>query len=178
MTESVKKRRLFFALWPDDAVRNEIVRRFENTPQYAMQGGKTTPSNLHITLHFIGNVDEPTMACLQQAAKTVQAAAFELKLDNLGYFSRPQVFWLGCSNPPEGLQKLHQQLAEVLFPCGYEAEARPFSPHVTLMRKLREPGDFVPIESINWPVQSFALIESVACPDGVQYQLVENYFLY
>lgn len=177
MAEPAKLRRLFFALWPDDAVRGEIVRRFENMPQYAMQGSKTVPSNLHITLHFIGNVDEPTMACLQQAGRTVQGAAFELKLDNLGYFSKPQVFWMGCSNMPATLQVLHQQLAEALLPCGYEADARPFSPHVTLMRKLRAPGDFVAIESINWPVQSFALVESVACPDGVQYQLVENYLL-
>lgn len=177
MIEPVKKRRLFYALWPDETVRNELVRQFKRMPQYNMRGNKTVPANLHITLHFIGNVDETMMACMQQATRTVQAAAFELNLDQPGYFSKPQVFWLGCSNPPAAMSTLHQQLADVLLPCGYKAETRPFSPHVTLMRKLREPGELVPVEPIVWPIRSFALIESNTCAEGVIYQPLENYFL-
>lgn len=177
MAELVKSRRLFFALWPDDVVRTELLRQFKHMPQYTLRGSKTLPSNLHITLHFIGNVDDVTMSCLQQAARTVHAAAFELILDQPGYFSKPQVFWLGCSSTPVAMSDLYRQLAEVLLPCGYQAETRPFSPHVTLMRKLREPGEFVPVEPIIWPMRSFALIESVSIPGGVMYQVVENYFL-
>ncbi|MDQ1363879.1 MAG: 2,3-cyclic 3-phosphodiesterase [Pseudomonadota bacterium] len=173
----IKSRRLFFALWPDESACSEIVRQFKRMPQYNMHGNKTVPSNLHITLHFIGNVDESMLACLQQAARTVHAPAFELKLDQPGYFSKPQVFWLGCASTPAAMQTLHRQLADALLHCGYQAETRPFSPHVTLMRKLRDPGDLIPVEPIVWPIRSFALVESIACAEGVIYQPLENYFL-
>ena len=173
----IKSRRLFFALWPDDAVRNEIISRFEQMPQHATQAKKMQPGNMHITLHFIGNVDSAMAACLHQAAQTVRSTGFTLQLDTVGYFKSPQIFWMGCAQLPEGLRVLHQQLAEVLLPCGYQAESRPFTPHITLLRKLRDPGTRVAFEPVHWDVKSFSLIESLSSGEGVMYRPLENYFL-
>lgn len=173
----IKSRRLFFALWPDDVVRHDIISRFERLPQHAMHAKKMQPGNLHLTLHFIGNVDDTLAACLHQAALTVRSPAFTLQLDSTGYFKPPQIFWMGCSQRPEGLQALHQQLADVLLPCGYQAESRPFTPHITLLRKLRDPGERVALEPVHWDVKSFSLIESLSSAEGVIYHPLENYLL-
>jgi 2'-5' RNA ligase len=177
MSNAVTLRRLFFALWPDEAVRNEMVRQFKRMLQHDCPGNKMLPSNLHLTLHFIGNVDDAMTSCLQQAASTIKADSFELRLDKPGYFPLPGIFWIGCSELPEALMALHHQLARVLLPCGYKPESRPYSPHITLMRKLREAGDFEPVEPVVWAVKSFALIESLPTHYGVQYQVRQNYFL-
>jgi len=177
MAEPAKNRRLFFALWPDDALRNEIVRQFEQMPQQRMHGKPMQAGNLHLTLHFIGNVDAATSRCLHRAAQTVRGDAFTLQLDTVGYFPQPKIFWMGCAHIPSAMQALHQQLADALLPCGYQAESRPFTPHVTLLRKLADPGEFVPFEAIHWPVKSFSLMESLSSSEGVLYRPLENYLL-
>ena len=177
MVEPEKTRRVFFGLWPDDSVRAAIVKQFAQMPQYHAQATRMTPNNLHLTLHFIGHVDSVMLDCLQLAAQKVTADAFNLQLDCTGYFLPPKVFWLGCTQTSHALQLLHQQLSEVLHPCGYVAESRAFSPHVSLLRKLQEPGEQVAVEAIDWPVQSFALIESLPSSSGVLYRPLQNYFL-
>ena len=177
MVESAPTRRLFFALWPDAAVRSEIIRQFEQMPQFGMQAHNMQPNNLHLTLHFMGNVAADQAGCIQRAAQTIRVAAFDVQLDTVGYFRQPKIFWMGCSDMSAGMQALHQQLADALLPCDYRAESRPFTPHVTLLRKLSEPGEFIAFKSILWSVKAFSLIESLPSSDDVIYRPLENYFL-
>ncbi len=131
--------------------------------------------NLHLTLHFIGNVYFDQMACLQQQARLVKAAAFEFNIDCQGYFKKPQVAWLGCSELPAALRELHQQLGQRLQLCDYRPEARRYNPHVTMARKIdRIPGP-ESFESIPWVVENFSLIEVRQIDDGVQYRVIETY---
>jgi RNA 2',3'-cyclic 3'-phosphodiesterase len=173
----IKSRRLFFALWPDDVVRHDIISRLKRLPQHAMHAKKMQPDNLHLTLHFIGNVEDDMAACLHQAAQTLHCSPFALQLDTTGYFKPPQIFWMGCSQLPEGLRMLHQRLADALLPCGYQPESRPFTPHVTLLRKLCDPGVAVAFQPVHWDVKSFSLIESLSTAEGVLYRPLENYLL-
>lgn len=177
MNDVPKLQRLFFALWPEDDVRQAITEHFRAMPQSKLQGSKMRPDNFHITLHFLGNVDDAMAECVHRAALTVQGSSFELTLDQLGHFYKSQVFWLGSHQLPPAMLALHQQLGEALKTCGFEPETRPYAPHVTLMRKLRAPGDIPEVAPIHWPVQSFALIESVNDAEGVHYQPRQKYFL-
>ena len=169
------KRRLFFALWPQDEVRDRIVQEFKQTPQSSMNGRCVSPSNYHITLHFIGNADSELQQCLHREAQTVVADGFQLVLDFYGHFYKPRVFWLGCRHIPEPLVRFQKQLGEALSRCGYQADSRVYAPHVTLMRKLTRPGDLSPVSAIQWPVNEFVLVESKSIPQGVQYAVIERY---
>lgn len=168
-------RRLFFALWPAAQIRKQIEQEFKHTPQYSMNGRCVIPSNYHITLHFIGNIDGDMQQCLHLAAQSVEAKEFHLELDHYGHFYKPRVLWLGCGYIPEKLTGLHQQLGEALSTCGYQPDARVYAPHVTLMRKLTRPGDLWSMKAIKWQANEFVLVESNSTREGVRYEVIQHY---
>ena len=90
-------RRLFFALWPNDKIRNLIVKELKQLPE-SINGQAIQSENLHITLHFIGSVNEEFQACMQKAAATVSAKGFICQLDRYGYFPRSKTLWLGSQD--------------------------------------------------------------------------------
>ena len=168
-----KDARVFFALWPDSAVREnlnqqslaiEIDGSAHRVPEY----------NLHLTLHFVGNVSFDQLERMQESAFNVKAKPFELSIDCQGYFEKPRVLWLGCSAVPDGLIELHQQLGTELSRSGFQPEARPYNPHITIARKLK-PLDKSPIQAIVWSVDRFALIQSKSKGNGVVYSLLQSY---
>lgn len=167
--------RLFFALWPSEEVREQIAQAFKRAPQSSMNGRKVPPSNYHISLHFIGNVDSDMQQCLHRAAQSVMAEDFQLTLDRYGHFYKPRVFWLGCQQVPVALTNLQQQLGDALAACGYQTDSRPYAPHVTLMRKLLRPGELASITDIQWRAEEFVLVESKSTTEGVRYEVLERY---
>jgi 2'-5' RNA ligase len=166
--------RLFFALWPDAALRQRLQEAATTISVEA--GGRRVPgANLHLTLHFIGNVYFEQMDCLQAAARSVNAPGFDLTIDIQGFFKKPRVAWLGCDNPPAALGALHRQLGKRLQACDFHPEARPYHPHVTVARKSGSIAADACFAPIAWRVTEFALVEVQAIKNGVQYRAVETY---
>lgn len=168
--------RLFFALWPDEAVRLELVRI---SRQLAVPPGakRMTPENLHLTMAFIGTQPPEVQACMEEQAAAIQVPPFTVTLDELGFFARPQVVWLGDRNPPEPLLHLANALKHAQLNCGLEPEERAFQTHLTLMRKVRHPpGPFKP-DPITWPVKEFVLVASETLPEGAKYRIVRRFSL-
>ena len=174
MNNSIKTRRLFFALWPTDQVRQSIVDVFSRLPP-KIKGRVMQPHNLHVTMHFVGQVSESTKDCMHTAARLVEAEAFQLDLDNLGHFPKAKVFWMGAQNIPAQLTQLHKKLGAAIEDCGFNADTRPFSPHVTLMRKSVNPAMKYEGFSIPWTIDEFVLVESVQDEAGVNYRVLERY---
>ena len=166
--------RVFFALWPDEDTREWISRKADGlAPEQAAT--RVPAYNLHLTLHFIGNVYLEEMECLRRQARRVRTDRFSLTLDCFGLFRKPRVAWLGPGEIPAGLARLHAMLGEALSHCEFEHETRPYHPHVTLLRKTtRDPAD-VAVEARSWAVEDFVLIESRNSGDGVKYEVLETY---
>ena len=169
--------RIFFALWPDDTTRKQIVSSFQQLSIDNKQGRVVSFDNLHITLHFIGNVNQQKLDCLHRAAQAVKADSFNLELDHYGYFHKPKVLWMGIKQIPEALITLHNTLGASLAECKFEVELRPYAPHMTLMRKLPKPEAFEKSKSIGWQVKEFVLVESISIEGGVRYEVREHYTL-
>ncbi len=169
--------RIFFALWPDDATRKQIVESFKQSSIDKKQGRIVSVDNLHITLHFIGNVNQLKMDCLHRAAQTVKADRFNIELDHYGYFNKPKVLWMGLKHTPRVLETLHQTLGTSLAKCEFEVELRPYAPHMTLMRKLPKPEAFEKFKPIGWQVKEFVLVKSFSIEGGVRYEVRERYAL-
>lgn len=170
-----KTRRIFFALWPDDDIRRRIVKTFEQSPQSKFHGRRMRPENIHITLHFIGNVADVKLDCLDQAAQTVSFKPFELVLDRYGHFYKARVLWMGCHETPDLLKQLYHELGTALSQCDYQPERRPYAAHLTLMRKLKKPGVFEDFIPIHWQVNHFVLVESIPVEQGVEYKVIRKY---
>ncbi len=170
------KRRLFFALWPSDNVRQSIIKASKPS-MHKLKGRVIKPDRLHITLHYIGPVNEEVKLCMHEAALTVSGKPFELNLDYLGQFIRARILWMGTQEIPVELNQLHNDLGQALSTCGYQCDRRPFSPHITLMRKCVKPVVHQSEISIPWRIDEFVLVESVQDKTGVSYQVLEKYSL-
>ncbi len=167
--------RLFFALWPDDDVRLQIVENLRKLDLDRNKNRLVSNNNLHLTLHFVGNVSITKMKCLDWQARQVIAEKFDLSLDYSGYFKKPKVLWLGCRTVPRALIDLQQNLGREIAECEYTPEERPYSPHVTVARKIYhapEPVEFAPI---SWQVDRFVMVESISDVAGVRYEVVKSY---
>ncbi len=162
------KRRLFFALWPDDAVRAAL-----DSAGKALTGKRVRrvpATNLHLTLAFAGSVTATVAACLERSATAIRLAPFELSIDHAGYWPRPRILWLGPTHIPPGLWALAGALRNTLAGCGVEPEARGFLAHITLARKYSAPAPDPEIPGVTWPVSHFCLVESVSAESGSIYR--------
>jgi 2'-5' RNA ligase len=95
--------------------------------------------SFHITLRFIGDIGEGLAGELAYALEGVSARPFELSLKGVDVFggNKPHTLYAGVEESADlrRLQTLHERMCQVL---GLPAEARKFTPHVTLAR-LKEP---------------------------------------
>jgi 2'-5' RNA ligase len=155
--------RLFFALWPDAAVRSRIQAAAEALAHdRAPRGRHVRTDRFHVTLRFLGAVPDGGLEAALDAGQAIDAARFELVLDRAGGFSRARVAWLGCSNVPASLIDLHAQLHGALIARGLPVESRAYAPHVTVQRDVRGAVAEAAIDAIAWPVDEFVLIDSRA----------------
>src|SRR5436305_11815420 len=97
------------------------------------------PAGIHLTLAFLGELDDQQLAEATQAAElsTRLIPSFEYRLSHPGIFGsprQPRVIWIGVEEPSGNLQLLHHQLNLELAQRGFEIDTRPFAPHLTLAR--------------------------------------------
>lgn len=170
-TEAAVKR-LFFAFWPDKALRRRLYAL--GSDLLGDNRGRQLPAeNLHLTLAFLGYVDAGRQTCLEREASAIQSPAFTLTLDQAGFWPRKGILWVG-GTPPEELLALVRALQLGLTACGLEPETRPFQVHLTLarnVRRLRLERNH-PIAPLAWPVRQFALVASQTLPDGARYEVL------
>jgi len=151
-------RRLFYALWPDDGTRQALFHwQTRNLPADVRWQHR---ADLHMTLHFLGQVDASLLGPLRELGAAEAAPRFDLALEEIGYWRRPQILWAGSSSVPGELPQLHARLGAGLHALGLATEARAFKPHVTLARKVRGALSIEPLSPLTWPVTELALVES------------------
>ena len=156
--------RLFFALWPDPAVREQLAKQ-----QQHISGRRVPADNLHLTLAFLGVQPRSLLPSLEAALDTLALPALQLTIDRLGYFSKPRIAWAGPSTPPAALMSMQQGLWKNLaaLSSGLTPPAQ-FTPHVTLARAAAEP-DTLLANAVIWQVNKLALLSSANTAAGLVY---------
>ena len=167
--------RLFFALWPDQELRRQIIELFSAFELKDSKARFMRAMNIHMTLHFIGNVSFAERDCLRREAAKQSGRPFQLQIDCQGFFEKPKVLWLGCSRPPRDLFELQRELGELLLPSGFSPENRPYNPHVSIARKLRREPAPVEFKGLDWSVDRFVLVESHSIASGVEYRVIDEF---
>lgn len=171
--------RLFIALnFPTD-VRAQIREILDTVRAQALQGRFVGDEQLHLTLEFLGDVAPSRISLIRQALDGLEEEPFTLRLTHAGAFRRREgdVFWLGVerSAPLTALQSaLHRSLKEK----GFALDDRPFTPHITLGRKVQLPQGFDPgaldeaAGQIEAPITTVDLMRSELSPAGAKYSVV------
>ena len=180
-------RRLFFALWPDASVRGALAARAETARRAASpdavpdEPGRLPPSgrpipvdNLHLTLAFLGKVEETRISEVTGAVAALDLPGFELTIDRRGWWKKSSILWLGPSAPPAALNRLVKALWTALEPLGFWSDFRDFRPHVTVARRCMR-GGRGEVEPVAWPVREFALMVSDLDHKGATYRVLETW---
>ena len=130
--------RLFVALTLPETLRLQLTTLCSGVP-----GARwIKPENLHLTLRFIGKVENGVAEDLDAALGGVSAPAFDLTLSGIGHFGKTdaaRVLWAG-TEPNNALDHLQAKIEAAIMRSGLPGEHRRFLPHVTLARLNRAPG--------------------------------------
>ncbi len=172
-----KTRRLFFALWPDQAMRERLVEAVHPAVR-ASRGRAVASAQLHVTLAFLGAVPAPRVAelpAIALAAAVAPGGCLELSFERLAHWPQPRVLCALPARAPAVLGALVERLLEALGAAGFAPDLKPFRPHVTVARKVVRPSEPAAMAAVHWRFDAFALIESRTLESGPVYSVVETY---
>ena len=169
-----EKMRLFFALWPSDELRKRITNDTEGAVLEA--GGNRVPAkNFHVTLAFLGQVRHSSLDDIIKTVRSVRFGPFFLELDRTGYWPGSRVAWLGPSTKDMALEALVENIWDKLENLGFMREFAIYQPHVSLVRDVDAELGLTPRAPITWPVDAFALVNSVSTAAGTTYTVLEEF---
>lgn len=136
---------------PGDSIRTficiEIPARVKESIEELQRGLRRTdapvswakPSNIHLTLKFLGDVTRSKIERVTQAVERAAGsiAPFEIEVSGAGCFPSPRsprVLWIGLAGLSDSLTQLHARIEDELYSEGFPREAKRFSPHLTIGR--------------------------------------------
>jgi RNA 2',3'-cyclic 3'-phosphodiesterase len=169
--------RLFLAVPLSEEVRRALTNHITRRLQKSLPFHKWVhPSDLHITLHFLGDVN--TKQAEQLKAKLTETVwsvpEFSLSIQGFGSFGppkAPQILWAALGGELDLLGKLQEQVVAMTAQLGFPKEERAYKPHVTIARKYRGSSPYDPrwvddlgglpdTASLSWMVTHFHLYQS------------------
>ncbi len=176
--------RLFFAVAVPLELLEAVQERLAGLKSALPQARWTAPAHQHLTCKFLGATPEDRVEEVRrtgaEVARENQGAA--VSLSELGAFPsarRARVLWLGIDDPACVLAGLARGLSEALEPLGFAAEARAFTPHLTLARfksPVKLPSDLGLGGAALGPfeVSELGLWRSHLSPKGARYERLET----
>ncbi len=179
-------------------IRSFLCLPLENCEKQTLLGFMQDPGvrwlradQLHITLHFLGDLSSETVQKLDQALRKapLEREPLELTFASWGVFppgSQGRVLWVGVGGEVAKLVRLQTALGDLLSSCGIVVEKRPYSPHITLARASR--GGVISREARKalenaafygqgWKADRFLLMKSELLPQGPRYNPLGSYEL-
>jgi 2'-5' RNA ligase len=171
MAEPSAKARVFFALWPDPAVRQALVQVGIKMHRQ-LEGRLTRAESIHMTLLFLGDTAVERLPELARAAAAVPFESFSLHIDTADCWKHNKVAWVAPRDTPAPLARLVSALEERVAEEGFRFDRRPFAPHITLVRKARCGPLELNLPRIRWAVREFVLVRSELDSNGSRYAVI------
>jgi len=182
--------RCFIAINLEDSLKREISESTAGLRKGEWDVRWVSTENLHITLKFLGETSEGMLQDIKE--KLLQASAcckpFDIRLCGVGVFpdeKRPRVIWIDLLDS-DGLVRLKEEIEKSMADLGFEKEARPFSPHLTIGRVKTPKGKDSLLSAVrtlkdrefgNIRVEGFSLMRSDLRPSGARYTVMAEFKL-
>lgn len=163
--------RLFIAIEFDRKIINSLKQVQGSLKACGLRGRYTREENLHLTLAFIGEYDDPDKVL--RVMKEVPFEAFPLEIDGMGRFG--DIYWAGLKDNPS-LSSYVKALRDKLKDNGIPFDKKKFSPHITLVRdgKFQKEDGSLPewMPEMKMKVKSIALVKSEFTNNGMKYTVI------
>lgn len=167
--------------FPDDVVK-EIARVQEILGGWKFTGKMTELENLHVTLKFLGEIDEEMIGKVREKLEEVKVGVFEARLVDAGTFSvhgKPRIVWVKVGG--KGMFELQKKIDEALE--GLFEKERRFMSHLTIARVkyTKDARGFeecvrkIGVKEICFSVGEFFLMKSTLQLTGPRYTEIERY---
>jgi len=127
---------VFFALWPDNRQR-ERMRDFISPVVRQVEGRATDRREWHITLSYLGEIDEKLIPELIESEKNIQFEPLRIRLDRMEYWPRPKIAAMVPPRVTPDLAALVEDLSGLTLAAGVLPAQRVSRPHVTVVRNAR-----------------------------------------
>ena len=175
--------RLFAAIAPPPEIAEGLLRRQQGIPRARWR----SPEQMHVTLRFFGDIQEPVAAELDDELRAIAGAPFDLALEGVGAFGEGgdiRALWAGVSDSPP-LRQLAGRCESAARRAGVKPEKRAYRPHLT-MAYLKRPD---PVRVAAWiqghnllrsppfRVDRFGFYSSWTSSEGSRYELEREYSL-
>lgn len=181
--------RIFIAIDFDENIKGYFENIKNQLKSYCIKGHFTNIENFHLTLQFIGELEEANIPkVLNAMEETVSKhSIFNLTISNLGNFKKgnSNILWVGTNYSKE-LLGLYKELSLNLNNQGISFDEKPLKPHITLGRQIllkKDINELINLMTINKiiiPVNTITLMESKRINDKLTYSplfkinLIEN----
>ncbi|GCF08619.1 RNA 2',3'-cyclic phosphodiesterase [Dictyobacter arantiisoli] len=183
--------RTFIALNMNKAMQSHLSGVIQQVATVLPELRCVDASNIHLTLAFLGELDDEQLAAAAAATQEAaqQATSFTYRLTGLGIFGsprQPRVLWMGLQEPTGSLTRLHASLSHSLIQRGFSVDSRPFSPHLTLARGKAplNPEAQSALQKLlsgtapsrqSYPATYLHVMKSQFTPAGVKYSSLHSY---
>jgi len=176
--------RTFVAVFPPPEVREALLRAARDLPsssEFRLVGKE----KIHLTLKFLGAVAEDELDRVIQALEPVRERhePFEVSTSAFGAFpskGKARILWADVEEGAVSLRAVAEDVEDLLEPAGFEREARPYVPHLTLGRTLGRPAKLVDDAkdsppALRFKVSGVELVKSAPGKEGVTYSVLATY---
>jgi 2'-5' RNA ligase len=136
--------RTFLALELSEDIRQQLTSAQDVLRECRSRLTFVDPSLIHITVKFLGEVDEKDIPKIIDAIKAIRFSPFPVHAGVVTVNSprSPRTVWCAIGDNREG-ERLFTLVEDALEPLGFARETRRFTPHATVARvKLFDPSLF------------------------------------
>ncbi|MBI4744436.1 MAG: RNA 2',3'-cyclic phosphodiesterase [Actinobacteria bacterium] len=182
--------RLFVAIELPAEVQNSLYEIKDYVGSKLKNARWINPSNLHLTLQFLGECSREQAEEIKDALKKAvyDFGSFSFDIGGFGGFPsnrRPRVFWISATKGNEKILELQRLVTESLSSLGFKEEKKDFKSHITIAR-FKQPDDLkealesealLKFSRKEILVDKIVLFQSQLSPKGAQYTALEKIFL-
>jgi len=181
--------RAFVAIPLNEESHNDLARLQDRLRRSRSDVKWVSPTNIHITLKFLGEIDDNQAAAITSLLSEIakRHGSFNLHINGIGAFPRlayPKVLWAGIDEGADEVKNLQGEVELSMCGLGFEKEDRTFSPHLTLgrVRSLKNKAKLVTaLESekgfaaqTKVCVDKMMLLQSTLTPQGPIYSPIKE----
>lgn len=181
--------RTFIAIEIEPSIKEKISELIKKLSQSGARVGWVKKESIHLTLKFLGEVDERKIKEVSERLKKISSRIepFKIRIEGTGWFPEgslnPRVLWIGIKYT-EQLKVLWKEIEKEMKDLGFKEEDRDFSPHITIGRVKDKERIFEVLEILKkfmtnffgeTEIKNIVLFKSVLKPEGAEYIPIEKF---